>query len=110
MKICLLTGMCKRPIGFVSVHSLNDGCDSNLQNLIVLKNRIQIYGDIKQDFSVCFFELERQLRECDFLPHVDLAVRVHGVDIPVVGGGHVEFPILRLVFDGDEEFEAGCLP
>jgi hypothetical protein len=32
------------------------------------------------------------------------------IDIPVSRGRHVEFPVLRLVWNGKKEFEAGFFP
>jgi len=110
MEIRLLSGMGERPIGFVVVRGLNDCCNTNFYDGFQLNNRIQIYGDIKQDFSVCFSELKRKSCERGFLAHVDLAVRIHGVDVPIPRRRHIEFPIVRLVLWGDEEFETGCPP
>ena len=110
MKIRMWTGMRKRPIGFVAIIGLDNSCNAKLQKGFWLDNRIQIHRNIKQDFSVRFFELERKLCERNFFTHVDLAVRVHRVDIPISRRRHIEFPVALLILNGDEEFKTGCFP
>jgi hypothetical protein len=110
VKVCMWTGMRERPKGFVAIVGLNNGCNADLQNVFWLDDWIQIHRNVQQDFVVCFYELKRKLGESKFFSHVDLAVGAHGVDIPIARRGHVEFPVLGLVFYRNEEFKTGCLP
>lgn len=65
---------------------------------------------VQEEFTRIFPDFKLNLFNGYFLSKADSPISIHFIRIPVTRWGHVEFPILWLVWDGDEELEAGGFP